>query len=203
MRNGIAIIGAGQVGRSLALGLARVGESVVLGVRDLGASRQDLPTDVAASSIADASAGSSVVVLAVPPEALSSVLDAVDPTAGQIIVDATNAVRGPVPGGFDTVAAYVASLVPEGVSVVKAFNTIGAEHLNDGRFGDQQAFLPIAGDSAGCDVVEPIATRLGFEVAVLGDRDAFGLVEDFARLWIHLAFRCGWGRDFGFVAAQR
>jgi hypothetical protein len=24
------------------------------------------------------------------------------------------------------------------------------------------------------------------------------MVEDAARLWIHLAFRCGWGRDFGF-----
>ena len=48
-----------------------------------------------------------------------------------------------------------------------------------------------------------LAAGLGFEVADLGDRGAFGLVEAHARLWIHLAFACGWGREFGFAVVRR
>jgi hypothetical protein len=85
---------------------------------------------------------------------------------------------------------------------VKAFNTIGAEHLGAGRVGGTAAFLPLAGDDDGRGIVAGLARDLGFEVAELGGRDTIRLVEDFARLWIHLAFRCGWGRDFGFAVVR-
>jgi hypothetical protein len=51
-------------------------------------------------------------------------------------------------------------------------------------------------------VVERLATELGFDVAVLGDRSAIRLTEDHARLWIHLAFSCGWGRSFHFEVSR-
>ena len=41
-----------------------------------------------------------------------------------------------------------------------------------------------------------------FDVADLGGPEAIRIVEDHARLWIHLAFRCGWGRSFGFTVAR-
>jgi hypothetical protein len=43
-----------------------------------------------------------------------------------------------------------------------------------------------------------LARAIGFDVADLGGPECVGMVEDAARLWIHLAFRAGWGRDFGF-----
>jgi predicted dinucleotide-binding enzyme len=92
-------------------------------------------------------------------------------------------------------------LAPD-VLLVKAFNTIGAEHLGDGRFGSDRAFLPIAGDEQGLRVVEPLAEALGFAPVALGGREAFGHLEAHAALWIHLAFNCGWGRDFGFVTRR-
>ena len=119
--------------------------------------------------------------------------------SGQVVADATNAVRAPVPDGHDTMGDLVAALVPDAVAVVKAFNTIGAEHLGDGRFGEQRAFLPIAGDQEGVEAVLPLAEQLGFDAVALGGREAFGMAEDHARLWIHLAFVCGWGRGFGFA----
>ncbi len=64
---------------------------------------------------------------------------------------------------------------------MKAFNTIGAEHLAEGGIE---------------------ARSLDFDVADLGGPEATRIAEDHARLWIHLALRCGWGRSFGFTVAR-
>jgi hypothetical protein len=193
----IAVIGAGRVGGALARGLHGVGHRVVAGVRD-PARATDLAADgIGVGTPAEAAAEAEVVALAVPVDALPDVLASIGGAAGAVLVDATNAVGAPVPGGFDTVGAYVASLAPE-AKVVKAFNTIGAEHLADGTIGTRSAFLPVAGDDEGRPVVVELAADLGFDVADLGGPESVRMVEDAARLWIHLAFRCGWGRDFGF-----
>jgi hypothetical protein len=63
-------------------------------------------------------------------------------------------------------------------------------------------FLPIAGDPEALDVAAGLAAALGFDVAVLGGRERIAMVEEHARLWIHLAFGCGWGRQFAFTVAR-
>ncbi len=194
----VAVVGPGKVGSQLVRGLARAGHQVLVGARD--ASRAAELAALEGVSVLDpaaATAGAEVVVLAVPVTALADTVASVGDLAGKVVVDATNAVTSPVPDGYDTVAAYVAHLAP-GAAVVKAFNTIGAEHLADGQVGGVAAFLPVAGDDTGRPVVVELASSVGFDVADLGGPDAVRLVEDAARLWIHLAFKCGWGRDFGF-----
>ena len=201
MRRRIAIIGGGSVGRALAGGFSRTGHDVVLGVRD--PSRPDHQGDGwTTATPAAASSGADVVVLAVPVDALADVVPALELRPGQVAVDATNAVRTPVPAGFGTVGEFVGSLLPAGVHLVKAFDTIGAEHLGHGHVGDAAAFLPVAGDEAGRATVVELARGLGFDVADLGGREAIVHVEAHAALWIHLAFRCGWGREFGFSVAR-
>ena len=118
------------------------------------------------------------------------------------MIDATNAVRTPPPDGFPTVGAYVRSLLPTGVHLAKAFNTIGAEHLSTGRLGGAPAFLPLAGDRQACAVATSIAAAIGFEAADLGGPEMIEMVEDHARLWIHLALSAGWGRNFGFAVTR-
>jgi predicted dinucleotide-binding enzyme len=172
----IAIVGAGSVGRALATGLERAGHEVVIGVRDPGHARHhDLTTKFGLHVPADAATGSEVVILAVPVAALAETVPALGLTPGQVLVDATNAVRTPPPDGFATVGAFVASIAPGGVAVVKAFNTIGAEHLGTGRVADTPAFLPIAGDDAGRSIVASLGTDLGFDVAELGGPDAIAM----------------------------
>ena len=198
----IGIIGAGSVGRALGGGLAgQQGVEVVYGVRNPSDDAQQSLGMVATAQ--DAAAGSDVVVLAVPSKAVGDLVPALALRERQVVVDATNAVRTPVPGGYDTMGDFVGWLLPPEVLLVKAFNTIGAEHLGDGHFGTDRAFLPIAGDEEGLRVVEPLAESLGFAPVALGGREAFGLVEAHAALWIHLAFSCGWGRGFGFVTRNR
>lgn len=208
----LAIIGAGSVGRALGFGLAASGHAVSFGVRDPGdhrhtelapGSKGEAGAPVEVTTPAEATAGADVVVLAVPASAVADVVPRLGLQAGQIVVDATNAVGRPVPEGMSTMSELVASLAPDGVAVVKAFNTIGAEHLGDGRFDQQRAFLPIAGPEEETAVVSALAADLGFEPVVLGGAEAVRLVEDHARLWIHLAFNCGWGRSFGFVAVGK
>jgi 8-hydroxy-5-deazaflavin:NADPH oxidoreductase len=195
----VAIIGAGQVGSHLARGLAAAGHTVTVGVRDATTDRAVALADagLALASPEDAAAGAEVVVLAVPAPSLGEVVPSLGDLDSKVVVDATNAVGTPLPDGFDTLAAYVSSLA-RGAAVVKAFNTIGAEHMESATVAGTPAFLPIAGHDAGRPVVVDLATSLGFDVADLGGPDCVQMVEDAARLWIHLAFRGGWGRDFAF-----
>ena len=203
MHQSIAIIGAGPVGRALSHGFTSAGHTVSSGVRQpADAKHDDIRQVVDVQTVAEAVDGANVVVLAVPADSLTSLVPSLRLTDSQVLVDATNAVFSPVPDGFDTVADCVASLIPTTVSMVKAFNTVGAEHLT-GHNAALATFLPIAGDEPGIAVVAPLARDLGFEVADLGGRDAFELVEDHARLWIHLAIKRGWGRDFALSVVRR
>jgi 8-hydroxy-5-deazaflavin:NADPH oxidoreductase len=192
----IAVIGAGTVGSHLARGLSAAGHDVVLGVRDPEQERAGLE-GLARATPAGAAAGADAVVLAVPAAALAAVVPGLGLADGAVVVDATNAVGVPVPDGHDTLGALVADLAP-GAAVVKAFNTIGGEHLESATIDGRPAFLPVAGDDRGRPLVVELAGDLGFEVADLGGPDAIRLVEDAARLWIHLAIRCSWGREFAF-----
>ena len=197
----IAVIGAGAVGRALAAGFTAAGREVVFGVRSVDDPRH---ADLARRfGLAEAAHGADLVVLAVPAAAVADTIPALGLRPGQIVVDATNAVSHAVPGGHPTMASHVASLVPDGVVMVKAFNTIGAEHLSGQSHGADRAFLPIAGEAAAADTVRDLAEAMGFEAVVVGGLDLADLVEAHARLWIRLAFGCGWGRGFAFGVLGR
>lgn len=200
-RRTIGIIGAGRVGTALANGFSRVGHEVRVGARDPGSEKSHLRAAALAPvplvSLEAAVDGATVVVLAVPMGAIADAVDSIGPISDVVVVDATNPVGGRPPDEFPTLGAYVTALLPD-AHVVKAFNTIGAEHLGDGRLGGGRVVLPIAGSDGGRPVVAELADALGFEVADLGGIEAIELSERFAALWIHLAFQRGWGRDFGF-----
>jgi predicted dinucleotide-binding enzyme len=133
----------------------------------------------------------------VPAEFVADALAPFSWLSGVPVIDATNAYRNPPPSGFDTQADYVASLVPA-APVAKAFNTVGAEFLGSGRIDGRSLVMPIAGDIEARAMAGSLASAVGFEVADLGGREAFGLVEAFGKAWIHLAMVEGWGREFGF-----
>lgn len=202
----IAVVGAGNVGSSLGRRFAVEGHEVVFGVRDLSGERARSAVSRApgsgAAGVAEAASGAEVVVLAVPLDGLDDALAAVDDLSGRVVVDAVNAVRGPVPGGLPSVSHHILALRPE-ARIVKAFNTIGYEVMLNPIYPGGRAVLPLAGvDPAGRATVAGLAAEIGFDPVDLGGLDAVPLVEAFARVWIRMAMT-GRGRDFAFGLLAR
>ena len=150
----ITIIGAGNMGRGIATRALAGGHEVEILDRDPAEARtlaQDLG-DSATALESDAPFGGEVVVLALYyPGIKDAVQQYADRVAGRVVVDITNPVDtqswdrlATEPGSSS--AEEVAQLVPEGTSVVKAFNTTFAGTIIAGEVDGQQLDVLIAGD---------------------------------------------------------
>jgi predicted dinucleotide-binding enzyme len=119
---------------------------------------------------------------------------------GKILIDPTNRF-GPSASG-KSAAEDLATLT--GARVVKAFNTIGAEHYLDPKFAGDAATMLVAGDDAEAKrVVSELATQIGFDVVDAGPLAAAVHLENLAGVWVHLAFRTPLGRDIAFRLLRR
>ena len=129
----LGIIGAGNVGKALAVGWLKAGHSVIFGVRDPAAGGGE-PAGVAYASVADAAASADVVVLATPWQAVGDALAAAGNLGGKVVIDCTNPLRMRSDGleleiGHTTSGGErVAELAP-GASVFKTLNQTGFENM--------------------------------------------------------------------------
>ncbi|NIR46173.1 MAG: NADPH-dependent F420 reductase [Gemmatimonadetes bacterium] len=207
----IGIIGIGNVGGTLGRSWAARGHEVIFGVRDpraphVTALLEEIGPAARATNIEEAVAAASTVVLAVPWEAAPDVIAAAGDLSGKILVDTTNPIA---PGfelalGHDTSAAEEIARCADGARVVKAFNTLGAEHLADPIFGDEVLTMFLCGDDPEArDTVAELARELGFEVVDAGPLKNARLIEPLAMLWIRLALVEGAGRDIAFKLIRR
>ena len=201
----ITIVGAGVVGTNLATAFAATGADVRFAARDR---QSDKVTAAGGALGADvvpldrAAVGSDLVFLAVPYGAVVDTVTALGDVGPAVLVDVTNSVGEPLPPGADSILDVISTANAD-ATLVKAFNTIGAEAFVRPAIDGIPLFLPIAGDPAGVDEVWKLATAIGFDAIVIGDRSAARVLEHTAELWIHLAFRTGLGRDFGFARLTR
>jgi NADPH-dependent F420 reductase len=203
----IAIIGAGNVGNALGGGWASAGHEIVFGVRDPNDAKvQGVVRSVGgrarAETVRDAVAQGDIVTLATPWAATKDALTAAGSLSGKILVDATNPLTpdlsGLVLGHTTSAAEQVAAWTP-GAKVVKAFNTIGAQHMTNPRFGDQRASMFLCGDDAAAkQVVAGLATALGFEPVDAGPLTQARLLEPLALLWISMVYAYGQGPNIAF-----
>jgi predicted dinucleotide-binding enzyme len=195
----IGIIGSGTVGGSLGTGWAQHGNEVMFSSREPGsAAIQALLAQAGANARAGTAsetlAFGEVIAVAVRWDYLPGVVTSAGDWAGKVVIDATNRF-GASPSGRSA-AEDLAALLP-GAHVVKAFNTIGAEHMPHGHINGEQLSMFIAGDSAGKPAVARLVEQLGFSVVDVGGLDKARVVENLAELWVTLA-RGGLGRGFGF-----
>ncbi|GAB3434956.1 NADPH-dependent F420 reductase [Flindersiella endophytica] len=210
----IGIIGAGSVGQSLACGWSAVGHDITVGVRDVDSpssvrARGALPDSARIVPLDQAGQDADVVVLAVPFVALEEILPKMSLSPGVVLVDATNAFRfddeGPTLASTDgtSAAEHVARLVP-GIQVVKAFNTVGAEHLTNASEGLPPVDIFIAGDAPVANaMVARLAEDLGLRPITLGPLRDARLTEALAIIWIRLATLSGRGRGFSIQVVER
>ncbi len=180
----IAVVGAGNIGRTLGEKWQAAGHEVVYGVRSPGG------PDTA--SVADAAAEADVVLLAVPGAAAKDVLASLGPTLqGKVVIDATNA-RGS--GKLNALDG-----VPAGAHAVRAFNTLGWENFAEPVLDGVQADLFYAAeDGRPREVAEQLIRDVGLRPVYVGGADAFETVDGVTRLWFALALRRGLGRRVAF-----
>jgi len=150
MSRTIAVLGGtGAEGFGLALRLAQAGETVIIGSRDAKRAQEaaerikqqaGVTANVSGMENAAASAAADLLVLTIPFEGHAALLKQLKSTLrpGTIVVDATVPLAASVGGRASrtlgvwqgSAAQETAELVPGGVSVVAAFQNVGAETLN-------------------------------------------------------------------------
>ncbi len=203
----IAIIGTGNVGSALAKGWANVGHTIYLGVRDIdnfkGKELLSFSRNIKALPIAEAVKHSEVILIAAVPAAVIDIAKSLGDVSTKIIIDSMNSVRVK-PDGFDnTTAAFVA--LTNCKSIVKCFNTTGAENMFNPFYGTKGIDVFMSGDSIEAkQVTATLAKDLGFgNCYEFGGSDKFNLQEQLALCWINLAMMQGMGRNIAITVVKR
>jgi len=176
----IGIIGAGKIGGALTRRFAAVGHDVTVansrGPQSLKGFTEE--TGSKASTVESAARNADLVVIAVPVAAVPSLPS--DAFRDKVVVDADNYYPegdGNIPDIADrslTSSRWTAAHLP-GAKIVKAFNTIYAEHLVDegrpaGAAG--RVALPVAGDDpAAKRTVMALVDEIGFDPVDAGSLD--------------------------------
>jgi predicted dinucleotide-binding enzyme len=185
----IGIIGNGNVGSALARGLRSTGNEV----RAVSDDKRDL---------AQVAAWGDVVLLAVPFSAIDDVVREAGPAlAGKIVIDATNALDRSMnlAVGFTTSGAEELQKKLPRSRVVKAFNTVFAQHMDFGRLRDHLLTAFVASDDAAAKkAVMGLAQGIGFDPVDAGSLKNARLLEPLASLNIQLGYVLGMGTQIGF-----
>jgi NADPH-dependent F420 reductase len=206
----IAIIGTGHMASGLAKQFALAGHRVMLGSRHPAQASlpASTPSSVAVLAIPQALQSAEVVFLAVPFAAVGDVIQAAGPWDGKIVVDITNPLTPDfmeLSRGFTTSAAEeIARLIP-GARVVKAFNTVFAQVLDQGPdFGSERVSVFYAGDdeSANQCIADLIAST-GFKPVYAGGLKNARYLEPLAALTIQLAYALGHGTQIAPAFLER
>jgi 8-hydroxy-5-deazaflavin:NADPH oxidoreductase len=152
----VTIVGAGNMGRGIGTRVVAGGHEVEIvdhDPSDAGALAQELDGTASALDPGEPFGGEVVVFAVYYPAIKDAVQQYSDQIAGKVVVDITNPVDtetwdrlATAPGSSS--AEEVAELVPDGTTVVKAFNTSFAPTLVAGAVGGQPLDIFLAGDDA-------------------------------------------------------
>ena len=196
----IAILGAGNIGGTLAKKWLGAGHEVVFGVRDAAspktiAALESAGGKIRAVSMEEAVRFGEVVLISVPWKAVPELMDA--RAAGlqnKIILDATNNFAGPVINNLEIIREKAPS-----AALYRAFNSLGWEVFANPQFGSVQADMFYCGpDGAQRPAVEKLITEIGVRPIWVGDNDRAAIVDAVGSLWITLVRQSGRSRHLAF-----
>ena len=205
----IGIIGAGDVGGTLGKSWRQRKHDVMFGVRNLQSHNvqrlAQMDKSLTFGNINDAVAFGDVILFAIPWTSIEETVRGRN-LSGKIVIDPTNPLTPDLRQlAFDdsSVAERIANLA-KGAKVVKAFNTIGAQTLNNLIFGSNRADLFLCGDDTPSKrVVGELAADIGFDVVDIGSLANARMLENLALLWIELALRQELGPNIAFKLLRR
>jgi predicted dinucleotide-binding enzyme len=205
----VAIIGAGNVGRSLGSSWRKAGHEIRYGLRNPSDSRYAALAPALLVSPAAAARDSEIVVLATPWQETENAVHSLGNLAGKIVVDCTNPLGMGADGlglvlGHGTSAGELVAQWAKPASVFKAFNTSGASNLGDPSGYPVKPAMFVAGDDGAKKYsVLVLAQDLGFDAIDAGPLRIARLLEPMAMLWIDQALSRGAGQDFAFAVVRK
>jgi 8-hydroxy-5-deazaflavin:NADPH oxidoreductase len=191
----VAIIGTGNIGSRLAANFAAGGQDFLLAGRDQEAASKlasDLGGHAEVVSVDDAIERADVLVPAVWLDDFKQLIaEYGGRLAGKVIVDPTNPVGPDSDGNYRKVIGeqessgqLLASLLPAGARLVKAFGTLSAPTLSAAARQEPERAVQFyaADDSAAGDLVADLIRAGGYEPVRVGGLDQSIRIEMFGDL---------------------
>jgi len=203
----ITIIGAGNVGGTLAVAFRKAGHSVIFGVKDpaINFKGKELADQFSFPyfKVQEAVEKSEIIILSTPAQFAAGVAKSLGNVADKIIIDTMNAVFMKPEGFNNTGDAVLANC--NCTDVVKCFNTTGFENMANPVYHGEGIDMFVAGSSEkGKQVATQLAKDIGFANCYdFGGDDKFFALEQFAFAWINLAIIQKHGRDLAFKVIKR
>jgi len=197
----ILILGAGNMGSSLALQAARAGHAVRIAATSLAKAQSVAATIEGVTAVAAANSADTadVVIVATPYDQATAALASVGSLDGKVVIDITNPLTadymGLTLGHSSSAAEEIARAFPQ-AEVVKAFNTLFAQVIAAGpSFADGQvAPVFVASNSERAKATaNALAGSLGFDVIFAGPLKNARYLEPLAGLNIYLGYGAGQG----------
>jgi len=197
MKNKIAILGSGQVARTLADGFLKHGYEVTMGTRDqskLSEWKSKGGDKAHTGSFEEAASWGEIIVLAVKGKAAEQAITraGIKNLNGKTVIDVTNPIDDapPVNGVIKFFTTLDESLMERlqnaapNVHFVKAFNSVGNAFMVDPQFPGGKPTMFICGnsDEAKREVSE-ILDKFGHEVEDMGKAEGARAIEPLCMLW--------------------
>ena len=198
----IGILGTGGVGQALGSGFVRLGHEVRMGSRDANSEKArtwvaKAGSGASAGTFADAARFAEVDVLATLGTGTERALELAGPDdfAGKVVIDATNPLdfSSGTPklfvGHSDSLGEQVQRWLPK-AKVVKAFNTVGRDHMVHPKFPGGAPDMFICGNAAEAKkTVTGFLTAFGWNTIDIGGIEGARILEPLGLLWVTYATR--------------
>jgi len=193
----IGILGAGVVGKTLALGFANKGYPVTIGNRDSIALKESWEgaqhPNIACESYFKTAEQGQILVLAVPGRVAGAPLTECEIVHlnAKIIIDATNPIseHGPEKGVLKLFTEFDSSLMEQfqrlypGARWVKAFNSVGSEYMVDPPFETRPTMFICGNDPRAKTEVSKILNEFGWDAEDMGPASSARAIEPLCMLW--------------------
>lgn len=191
----VAIIGLGNIGKSVAHNLIKGNHPIMLASRDMEKSQalaKELGSQAEAKEIVDAITEADVIIPAIYFNSLKEFFKTYSAELeGKVILDVSNPIAPDGNGGFkkiigesESAAKILIDFIPGSAKLIKAFGTLGAASLSGEAFSEpDQKVLFYASDSINSNAkVEELITNSGFVPLHIGGLDNAIRIEVFGDL---------------------
>lgn len=207
----ITLIGAGNMGAGFVKQLTAAGHQVRVTARDLSKAQALVASHPGATAAVpgEALGDSQLVIVATGYADAVAALQALGSLEGRIVVDITNPLTPDYMAltlGYDRSAAEEIAKALPGAQVVKAFNTVLAQVLDQGPVFAADQTVPVfyAGDDERAkQTVRALAESMGFTPIDAGGLKNARYLEPVAGLNIYFAYGAGHGTQIAPTWIQR